>query len=115
MSITSIRLRRLRESRNLSQQEVADAIGISRTAYNKYERGVAQPTRNIRKLSTLFGVSTDYILGIDQKKIQKTRMVSKKSEVGELVSRYLLMTEDEQKAILTLIRSMHKKDDGNDA
>ena len=63
MNITGQRLRLLREERKWSQEAVAQKLGISRTAYNKYENGAIQPVRKIKELAVIFGVSTDYILG----------------------------------------------------
>ena len=63
MNLTACRLRELREKNHLSQQKVADCLGISRTAYNKYESGAIRPTRKLERLAALFGVSVDYILG----------------------------------------------------
>lgn len=62
-SVTGKRLRELRSEKNMSQEAVAKIIGISRTAYNKYESGVIKPVRKLKELSMLFDVSTDYILG----------------------------------------------------
>ena len=67
MDITALRLRALREESKMSQQAVADFLGITRTAYNKYESGVIKPVRKLNELSVLFGVSADYILGKDEK------------------------------------------------
>jgi len=36
LTATALRLRILRTKRHLSQQEMADILGITRTAYNKY-------------------------------------------------------------------------------
>ncbi len=63
MNLTACRLRELRERCHFSQQKVADYLGISRTAYNKYESGAIRPTRKLDRLAALFGVSVDYILG----------------------------------------------------
>ncbi len=63
MTLTACRLRSLREKHGLSQQKVADYLGITRTAYNKYESGAIRPTRKLDRLAALFGVSADYILG----------------------------------------------------
>ena len=63
MNITAERLRELRIQLGMSQENVAQTLGITRTAYNKYEQGVIEPTRKLRELSKLFEVSTDYILG----------------------------------------------------
>lgn len=64
--------RRLRELRGFdrTQDEVADALGISRTILSKYENGRAIPGGDIVvKLAGFYGVSTDYIfLGSDTKR-----------------------------------------------
>lgn len=67
MNITGCRLRALREENKMSQQAVADFLGITRTAYNKYESGVIKPVRKLNELAVLFGVTADYILGRDEK------------------------------------------------
>lgn len=64
-NITGERLRRMRVAKDLSQEEVAKVLGISRTGYNKYESGDIKPVRKLKELSVLFRVSTDYILGRD--------------------------------------------------
>lgn len=56
------RLKRLRENKQLSQDEVANYLGIDRTSYLKYEKDINKPTRRLPKLSDLFNVSADYIL-----------------------------------------------------
>lgn len=64
--------RRLRELRGLdrTQDEVADALGISRTILSKYENGLTVPGGNIAvKLAGFYGVTTDYIfLGSETKR-----------------------------------------------
>ena len=65
MNITPKRLRKLREGLGLSQGEAAKKLGISRTAYVKYETGESKPIRKLQELSDLFNVSIDYLLGND--------------------------------------------------
>lgn len=43
MSAFSDRLRALRESRNVTQAEVAEAIKVKRTTYSTYEQGRHEP------------------------------------------------------------------------
>ena len=57
-------LKLLRNERQLSQQELADALGISKSYINMYERGERQP--NFEVLETIadyFNVDIDYLLG----------------------------------------------------
>lgn len=59
------RLKQLRENVRLSQEELADQIGISEPQIWRYEKGESSPRADIlTKLSSYFGVSADYILGI---------------------------------------------------
>lgn len=59
-----LKLKELRESRGLTQQQVADHINKTFQAYSLYEKGKRQPDYDtLIKLATFFGVTTDYILG----------------------------------------------------
>ena len=58
------RLRDLREDRDLSQKELAKAIGMSQTGYSKYETGENDiPTGILIALARFYDVSVDYLLG----------------------------------------------------
>lgn len=57
-------LLQLRKSKKLSQQAVADLLGISATAYQNYEYGKTELNyTGLRKLADFYGVTTDYLLG----------------------------------------------------
>lgn len=58
------RLRDLREDHDLSQKKLSARIGMSQTGYSKYETGENDiPTDILIKLSRLYDVSIDYLLG----------------------------------------------------
>lgn len=58
------RLRNLRNEKDLTQQDLADFLGITRPAYTAYESGRRQPdNETLSKLADFFGVSVDYLLG----------------------------------------------------
>lgn len=59
------RIKELRIKKGLSQEQLAKILNIDRSTINKYESGKNKPNRYVGKLANLFGVSTDYILGID--------------------------------------------------
>ncbi len=53
----------LRKSRGWSQEELAEKLDVSRQSVSKWESGVSNPELDkIVAMSTLFGVSTDYLL-----------------------------------------------------
>ena len=58
------RLRDLREDKDLNQTQLAKMLGMSQTGYSKYETGENDiPTIILIKLSRLYQVSIDYLLG----------------------------------------------------
>lgn len=62
--ILAERVRELRTEAGVSQQKVADAIGISKVGYQNYEYARKSPSfETLPKLADFFGVSADYLLG----------------------------------------------------
>ena len=63
------RMRDLREDSDRTQQEIADVLGTSQTMYARYERGANErPIRHLIKLCKYYSVSTDYFLGLTDKR-----------------------------------------------
>lgn len=63
------RIRDLREDYDLSQTALAKKLGMSQTGYSKYETGENDiPTAILIKLSNIYNVSIDYMLGISDQK-----------------------------------------------
>lgn len=59
------RIRDLREDRDFKQKELAEYLNCSQQVYSNYELGQRDiPTDVLIKLSNLYAVSTDYILGL---------------------------------------------------
>ena len=59
------RLRDLREDHDLTQQQVAEYLGMKQPQYSRYERGLRDvPTDVLIRLARLYKTTTDYILGI---------------------------------------------------
>lgn len=58
------RLKKLRQEKNLTQEELAKQIKSSRSNIANYENGKNLPSVEVLdKLSEIFNVSTDYLLG----------------------------------------------------
>lgn len=61
------RIRDLREDMDLRQSDVANATGIDQKTISNYETGKTNPDSfAIIKLAEFFGVSTDYLLGVEK-------------------------------------------------
>ncbi len=60
---TAQRLQQLRKEKGLSQEELAERLGVSRQAVSKWESGQSVPdVEKIVAVSELFGVTTDWLL-----------------------------------------------------
>ena len=67
MATYSERIRELRNSRHLSQQNLADILDVNKVTISQYERGVRKPDVNmVSALCDIFNVSSDYLLGKDE-------------------------------------------------
>ena len=65
MKIFQERLVELRKERKISQRKMAENLNISQPSYIRYEHGTAEPSlENLVKISKLFDVPTDYLLGV---------------------------------------------------
>ena len=65
-----MRIRDLREDRDLTQKEIADYLHVKQNTYSQYENGQRQiPIDALIALAVYYNTSTDYILGLtDEKK-----------------------------------------------
>ena len=62
------RIRDLREDHDLTQKQLAEVLNCSQQAYSNYELGQRDvPTEILIQLSRFYGVSVDYILGLQNK------------------------------------------------
>lgn len=60
------RLKKLRLERNLTQEELAKAIGLSTAQVSNYEKELRSPSNeSLIELVLFFGVTSDYLIGID--------------------------------------------------
>lgn len=63
------RLKELRKQANLTQVELAKRLGIGQSSYADWERGRKKPTQeNLVKISQVFSVSIDYLVGNSEEK-----------------------------------------------
>ncbi len=64
------KLRELREDAGISQQKLAAYLCVHQTTYSSYELGdINAPVEVFIKLSRLYGVSVEYILGLTGERV----------------------------------------------
>ena len=60
-----LRIKDLREDKDMLQRDVADLLNISQTNYSKYELGkINIPINTLKKLELIFDTSIDYLFGL---------------------------------------------------
>lgn len=103
------RIRQLRIDKGLTQQELADTLGITQQAVGRWERGLATPdTSTLPRLADFFGVTVDYLLGrtdeptttIQQKQEQKRpKDLQKFLDQQQIMFDGVPLTEDDKEKI----------------
>lgn len=73
------RLVELRKENKLSQEALAEKLGLSRQSISKWERAEASPdTDNLIALAELYGMSLDELLGNEPVKVEKSEKATEK-------------------------------------
>jgi len=66
-STIGARLREARNNKGMTQQKVADILGVTRSVISKYESEINDPsTDNVRVMAEAYGVSPNFIYGKDE-------------------------------------------------
>ena len=92
----SEKLLTLRKSRNLTQEELAEQLDVSRQSVSKWESGQAVPELDkIVALSRIFDVTTDYLL--------------KPSEIDELSVRAEMLEQQQKKLEGEMLKGKARK------
>ena len=65
MDILAERMKQLRTETNIKQEDLAAELGLSISAYRRYEWGAREPGASVvRALAAYFHVSADWLLGL---------------------------------------------------
>ena len=87
------RIQALRKQHGMSQEQLADAVGVSRQAVSKWESEQASPDLDkVVIMSDLFDVTTDYILkGIEPVEVQDHKTM------GDVLDEKVLTEDNENR------------------
>lgn len=60
----------LRQEKHLTQEELANRVGVSKAMISAYETEIRYPSYDVLiRLASVFGVTIDYLLGIEKKRV----------------------------------------------
>ena len=80
-------LKALRKEYNISQQQLANIIGVSQQSINKYENHNVEPDiETLKAIATFFNTTIDFLVGFDESKTAFTKE-------DELLRLFSLMTK----------------------
>jgi transcriptional regulator with XRE-family HTH domain len=98
-------IKAIREEKELKQIEVANHIGVDKSAYSKIEKGLrALNVDELQKMAQLFNMTTDQIINYDGK-VPKEVVIEDKTAVEQMRLIQQLDEEDKQ-TIFKLIEKM---------
>ena len=110
------RLKQAREQADMTQAQVASALGIAKSTYSGYETGKSEPSmNNIANLMRLLEVSPEFLwqdeieeqFGNEHAEgyIQRPEMCAQSTDEEELLSFYRQLNTDAKRTILTTIKA----------
>lgn len=107
-------LKELRKKRNLSQTQVAEALGISLRAYQNYEYNQREPNiEMINKLADYFNVTTDKLLGRTTKEQEAIDELATEFDMSafekKIVDNYLSLPKDMRSDLMEFLEKTVSK------
>lgn len=105
-------LKLLRQEYGISQQRLAEAIGVSQPSINKYENHNIEPEIEIlKRMADYFNTSIDFIVGHTdiRRKIEHTDVFHLNQFETEVITRFRSLDEEEKKCIDMTIKTFLRK------
>lgn len=119
------RLRKIRKEHGLTQQNIADVLGVDRTTYTVYEGGSITPSpATLVKLSQIYNVTVGYLIGVEEnhpelRKIREEKQGEKllgsdpisllKKEEKELLLYFRVISDEEKHRFIDEMRALAQK------
>lgn len=113
------KLKELRKGKRLTQQEMANILGITQNSYSYWENGkVKIDNFSLKKLSDFFNVSIDYILGMEETKpqiydaetLELLEELRTRPEKKMLLSSSKYATKEDIEAVAKMFEKMNRED-----
>lgn len=105
------RLAALRRLAKLTQEEVAIAVGMSRSTLAGHETGHSMPSRQVMSdLARLFNVSMDYLdRGVDIERPDPGEPPAEKVGVAKVLHYWAALDDKEKSFVLQMVEQLAKK------
>ncbi len=96
-----MRLKELREEKNLTQNDIAKAINVSQSNIGRWEKGLNEPTATyLVALARYFGCSIDYLLECEEESKMNKKETSLSYKEQKLLRAFSQIDDDEKDKII---------------
>lgn len=105
-------LRLLREDKKVSQQKLADAIGVTQPSIYKYETHNIEPDiETLKRMADYFDTSVDYIIGHTdiRRKIEPTQPFELNEAEAAVMEQYRALSASEKQCVELLLKTLLEK------
>ena len=105
-------LKMLRQEYGISQQRLADAIGVSQQSINQYENHSVEPDISIlTRLADHFNTSIDFIVGRTdiRRPIEPTEAFHLNKDESDVITQYRALKGSEKQCIALMIKTLLDK------
>ena len=105
-------LKLLRQKRGVSQQKLADALGVSQQSINHYENHKIEPDiATLIQIADYFDTSIDYVVGHTEitRRIEPTSAYHLNADEGGLIDKYRALTPKERACVAQVIDTLLDK------
>ena len=105
-------LKLLRQEYGISQQRLAEAIGVSQPSINKYENHNIEPEIEVlKRMADYFNTSIDFIVGHTdiRRRIEHTDVFHLNKFETEVITRFRSLDEEEKQCIDMTIKTFLRK------
>ena len=94
-------LKKVRKEHKLTQQDIANVLGIDRSTYTFYETGKTSPSiSTIYKLAEIYNVSIGYLLGVEEPKGEVRKKTVSMNVAAQGTDHIAFLDKDEQMLLM---------------
>lgn len=105
------RLKELRLEKGISQQILADSIGVSQQSINKYENHAVEPSiETLVLFADFFEVSVDYLIGRSEQRRQSepVQQYDLNYEESQIIDQYRALDKKDKRLIAAIMERLHE-------
>ena len=100
--------KRLCKEKKITQQQALLELNLNRNATQRWAQGIPAP-HTLKKIAEYFGVSVDYLLGVEQKNPDTNNGTGMSKAKSELVKKVMQMSDEELEKLNLLLQIVESK------